>query len=295
MEALSILIPVFDWDCSQLVKDLHLQGLSLGIPYEIIVADDCSIDVELREKNRTVTESLENCRFIGLSENIGRAAIRNMLADKAKYGKLLFIDCDVAVKDNSFLGNYIDASDCASIICGGMVHPDSLPAPGVELRWTYEKEADKERAAECRNRAPYARFTPFSFMIDRDVFMQIRFDTSYNGYGYEDVQFGHELEKQGVSILHIDNPLVHLGLESNEVFLGKTRQAVENAYMHREEIGGSSRLLNHYNRVSKCCMRWVFRVIWAFSCKGMEKNLLGQKPSLKVFSLYKLCYLCSLK
>ena len=42
MEALSILIPVYNWDCTRLDRDLHFQGLTLDIPYEIIVADDCS-------------------------------------------------------------------------------------------------------------------------------------------------------------------------------------------------------------------------------------------------------------
>jgi hypothetical protein len=124
--------------------------------------------------------------------------------------------------------------------------------------------------------------------------MAIRFDESYVGYGYEDVQFGHELEQNGVSILHIDNPLAHLGLENSEAYLNKTRQAVLNAFEHKEEIGDSSKLLTHYNKVVKFRMRWLFRFIWAFFQKGMEKNLLGPKPKLRIFSLYKLCYICLL-
>lgn len=294
MESLSILIPVYNRDCTRLIKDLYAQGLELGVPYEIIVADDCSTDKLSLERNRITSENLENCRFTGLSRNMGRAAIRNLLADESRYDKLLFLDCDSAVRDGYFLRNYMDAADRASVVCGGAIHPGTLPEPGVELRWRYERKADRERSAEFRSRTPYARFTPFSFLIDRKAFMDIRFDESYNGYGYEDVQFGHELEKRGVSILHIDNPLVHLGLEKNEVFLDKTRQAVMNAFSHREEIGDSSRLLNHYNRISKCHIRWLFRIIWKLSGKGMERNLLGNNPSLRIFSLYKLCYICQL-
>ena len=294
MESLSILIPVYNRDCSRLIEDLHIQGTELGIPYEIIVADDCSEDKETLESNRVAAGSLENCRFIGLSRNMGRAAIRNLLADESRYDRLLFLDCDSAVRDARFLRNYMDAADRASVVCGGAIHPDTLPEPGVELRWRYERKADRERAAEIRSRAPYARFTPFSFLIDRRVFMDIRFDESYSGYGYEDVQFGHELEKRGVSIIHIDNPLTHLGLEKNDVFLDKTRQAVVNAFSHREEIGDSSRLLNHYNRISRYKMLWVFRSIWRLSGRSMERNLLGNNPSLRIFSLYKLCYLCGL-
>ena len=291
MESLSILIPVYNWDCSQLISDLHHQGLGLGVPYEIVIADDCSTDRLILVKNRENAERLENCRYFALEHNMGRAAIRNFLADNARYDKLLFMDCDAAVRDTKFLKRYADAADKAQVVCGGAIHSDELPQKGVELRWVYEKNADKERSAEFRSRNPYARFTPFSFLIERDLFMQIRFDESYAGYGYEDVQFGRELEKRGVSILHIDNPLVHLGLETSDVYLEKTRQAVRNAFEHREMIGGSSLLLTHYNRVVRFRMRWLFRLVWKLFGNKMEKNLLGSNPSLRVFSLYKLCYI----
>lgn len=291
MEALSILIPVYNWDCTQLIKDLHFQGLTLGIPYEIIVADDCSTDKDLQQKSRLVAETHENCRYFALPHNIGRAAIRNFMADQSQYEKLLFLDCDAEVKDKKFLKKYVEASDKASVVCGGLTHPDEIPMKGQELRYLYEKNAAYERSAGFRSQNPYLRFTSFSFMIDRDVFMKIRFDESYVRYGYEDVQFGHELEAGGVSILHIDNPLAHIGLDDSASYLNKTRQAVQNAFDHQDEIGDSSKLLTNYNKVRSLRMRWVFRFFWAFFQKSMEKNLLGPKPKLRIFSLYKLCYI----
>ena len=124
--------------------------------------------------------------------------------------------------------------------------------------------------------------------------MSIRFDESYVRYGYEDVQFGHELEAHGVSILHIDNPLAHMGLDDSPTYLNKTRQAVLNAFDHKYDIGESSKLLTHYRKVLKFRVKWLFRFIWAFFQKSMEKNLLGPKPKLRIFSLYKLCYICVL-
>ena len=291
MEALSILIPVYNWDCTQLIKDLHFQGLTLGIPYEIIVADDCSTDKELRDKSRLVAETHENCRYFGLPHNIGRAAIRNFMADKSNFDKLLFLDCDAEVKDKQFLKKYMEASHRASVVCGGLTHPDEIPMKGQELRYLYEKNAAFERSAGFRSQNPYLRFTSFSFLIEKEAFMKIRFDESYVRYGYEDVQFGHELERNGVSILHIDNPLAHVGLDESASYLNKTRQAVQNAFDHKNEIGDSSKLLTHYNKVLKLRMRWVFRFIWVFFQKSMEKNLLGPKPKLRIFSLYKLCYI----
>ena len=294
MKALSILIPVYNWDCTQLVKELHFQGLTLGIPYEIIVADDCSTHKDILKKNRIVIESHENCRFFPIAHNIGRAAIRNFLADQSQYDKLLFLDCDSAIKDKQFLRKYVDVADKASVICGGVIHPDEMPQKGVELRYLYEKNAAFERSAGFRSQNPYLRFTSFSFLIDKTVFMDIRFDESYVRYGYEDVQFGHELERNGVSILHIDNPMAHMGLESSDVYLHKTREAVLNAYDHKDDIGESSKLLNNYNKVVRLRMRWLFRIIWSLFQRSMERNLLGPKPRLRIFSLYKLCYICLL-
>jgi len=294
MEALSILIPVYNWDCTRLIKDLHFQGLTLGIPYEIIVADDCSTDKDLQAKSRLVAETHENCRYFALPHNIGRAAIRNFMADQSKYEKLLFLDCDAEVKDKQFLKKYMEVSGKASVVCGGLTHPDEIPMKGQELRYLYEKNASFERSAGFRSQNPYLRFTSFSFLIEREVFMKIRFDESYVRYGYEDVQFGHELEANGVSILHIDNPLAHIGLDDSASYLNKTRQAVQNAFDHKDEIGDSSKLLTNYNKVRRFRMRWVFRFIWAFFQKSMERNLLGPKPKLRIFSLYKLCYICVL-
>jgi hypothetical protein len=192
---------------------------------------------------------------------------------------------------SEFLKKYMEASGRASVVCGGLTHPDEIPMKGMELRYLYEKNAAYERSAGFRSQNPYLRFTSFSFLIDRDVFMSIRFDESYVRYGYEDVQFGHELEENGVSILHIDNPLAHIGLDDSASYLNKTRHAVQNAFDHQDEIGDSSKLLTNYNKVRSLRMRWVFRFFWAFFQKSMEKNLLGPKPKLRIFSLYKLCYI----
>ena len=39
---------------------------------------------------------------------------------------------------------------------------------------------------------------------------------------------GYQLKKAGIDILHIDNGLVHEGLESNRDFLNKTKLGIEN-------------------------------------------------------------------
>ena len=42
---LSILIPTYNYDCTQLVADLQQQAEQIGINYEIIVADDAEVAI----------------------------------------------------------------------------------------------------------------------------------------------------------------------------------------------------------------------------------------------------------
>ena len=49
-----------------------------------------------------------------------------------------------------------------------------------------------------------------------------------------------------------------------------------------------------YNKVLRFRMRWLFRLIWSLFYKVMERNLLGANPKLRIFALYKLCYICLL-
>ena len=97
MKGLSILIPEYNCDCTQLVRDLHRQCASAQLPsWEIVVADDGSIDETAVNQNRIIA-TWDNCTFIRNEQNMGRAAIRNFLAEKAQYDRLIFIDSDMCI------------------------------------------------------------------------------------------------------------------------------------------------------------------------------------------------------
>ena len=86
---LSILIPTYNYDCYDLVYELHRQATELNIEFEIIVADDCS-NTELSRLQ--LINQLSNSKLIKPQHNLGRAKIRNFLADKSHYNYLLFLD-----------------------------------------------------------------------------------------------------------------------------------------------------------------------------------------------------------
>lgn len=292
--SLSILIPVYNWDCSALLRELHAQGCALGVPFEIIIADDCSADYDKLQSVRDTSAELQHCSITILEKNVGRSAIRNLLADMSQFDTLLFMDCDAEVCSPTYLRDYIEASQRADVVCGGVTTPSSLPCPGTELRWKYERNADRRRSAARRSKTPYSNFTPFNFLISRNTFRQIGFDTSFCGYGYEDVLFGMELERRSIPILHINNPLVHLGLESNARYLAKTDEAIRNLLAHRDEIGQGSALLRHYDSICRRHLDSLLSLADRLFYKAVQRNLSGSHPNLKLFALYKLMTINSL-
>ena len=288
---LSILIPVKNFDSHRLINELHTQGEALGIPFEILVAED-GTDSGMLHLNK-VADTLPHCKRIVKKDNIGRAGIRNLLAHEAQYPNLIFIDSDAIVEKKDFLATYISALKEYKVVCGGLHHADELSDKHCSLRYTYEKNADKTRGAATRSKAPYDKFTTFNFAINREVFTSILFDTSITKYGYEDVLFGKELEKRGIEILHIDNRLLHTGLEDNATFLAKTEQSLSTLYEIREKIGRTP-LINTANKLTRYHLAGLFMRYWHYRRKHLKKNLLGDSPSLLKFNIYKLGYFLSL-
>ena len=288
---ISILIPTRNFNCSKLIEALHGQGKALGCPYEILIAEDGTEKSNLRLNS--IADTLTNCRRIVKETNIGRAAIRNLLAAEAQYPGLIFIDCDAVVEKDDFLQAYATGLQKHKVICGGLYHPQEIPNEHCTLRYRYEKEADKTRDAVTRSKAPYDRFTSFNFAIDKALFNSILFDTSITRYGYEDVLFGKELEKQHIEILHIENRLMHCGLEDNAVFLEKTEQALATLAEIKEKID-STPLLYTVKKLKRYHLTGLFMGYWKCNKERLRKNLLGDTPSLLKFKIYKLGYYISL-
>lgn len=300
MEKLSILIPIFNWDCRQLLEDLHEQAVEQELNFQLVAIDDASTQSQLKRQNAAVASGLKYCKYLELTTNLDRASMRNYLAKQADGDIFLFIDCDAGVINSSFLTNYLDAfygnrhsgMDC--VIVGGLTHSYLRPREGMELRYYYELEADKRRSAEIRSKNPYAEFTAFSFLISSKQFKSICFDENITEYGYEDVLFGAELQNRGIGIVHIDNPLVHMGIESSESYLRKVETSLKQAAELGNIVNRHSKVAAYCLKVSKWHLRWAVLLVWHLSRNIIKRNLLGRKPNLKWLSFYKLGYFMSL-
>ena len=284
---LSILIPTYDYTCYPLVHDLHEQAERLGVPYEIIVGEDGSCSQVDIIANHKITE-LSHCQHLVKKEHQGPAEIRNLLARQAMYEWVLFIDSDAKVERPDYLRTYCQYIGKADVVVGGLYHQQENHNPHVTLRFKYEKKADLHRSAAERSLRPYSRFTPFNMMIRRSTFLCILFDKTCREYGYEDALFGVELERRGISILHIDNPLLHTGLDTNAIFLHKSETALRTLKLLNGKMEKHSYVGQTLQKLDRLHLVWAMRGFHRLFHPIMRRNLLSKHPSLFCFSVYKL-------
>lgn len=289
-KSLSILIPTYQYNVFPLVEKLHDQAVDAGIEFEINVYDDCS--PTLIEENERIN-TLPHGNFTKLLNNIGRSAIRNLLAERASFDTLLFLDADTMVIRDDFIQTYLDVLDENSqIIYGGIVYQKDAPDKNEMLRWVYGNEREALTVQE-RNKQPHLRFLTLNFMIRKSVFSIIRFNETIPNLRHEDTLFALDSKKKEISVKHIDNPVMHLGLESSEVFLRKSIEAVDalKNLVDSGLIGAEETSLSHKGEQFRGGIRGSFvKLLYSLFKGPMERNLLSGSPSLKLFDLYRLGY-----
>ena len=287
---LSILIPTYNYDCSLLVAALHKQAVESGQPFEIVVADDGSTSATVAEALKAIPK-LAGCRLVTLQENQGRARVRNLLVATSTGDYLLFVDSDAQVYDPKFLERYLALAQRRCVLCGGIVHSDTLPSPDVSLRYRYEKQCEKRFTAECRNRHPYAQLRSFNLFMPRTIAERFPFNERITGYGYEDTLMGRDMARAHVQVLHIDNPLLNTDLETNPRFLAKTEEALHTLAMLNREMEGYSSLLHLHQRLCRMGMSGCMRLAYRLWGTLLRRHLTGHHPSVTLFQCYKLLYL----
>jgi glycosyltransferase involved in cell wall biosynthesis len=291
---LSILIPIFNFNVVAFVTDLQQQALACEIDFEIICVDDCSAE-QFKNENKAL-KAIEGVVYEELPKNIGRSKIRNLLAEKANYNNLLFLDCDSATVDNQFIKRYIQNISDNAVIYGGRCYEKNAPANNKEyFRWWYGVQRETI-SVENRKKQPYNSFMTNNFLIPKSIFMEIKLDETLKGYGHEDTLFGLELKQKNIPIIHIDNPLCHIGLECFEDYLTKTEEGISNLKLliDSKKVDESVKLYRFYLLLKKFGV--ASKVLNYFSKNKQEilQKLQENEPNLRWFDLYKLGYLISL-
>jgi glycosyltransferase involved in cell wall biosynthesis len=297
---LSIAIPIFNFDVRELVNTIHQQALKSGHQFEILCTDDGS-DESYKMLNKKLS-NLSSVSYHELSKNIGRSAIRNLLAKKAQYPYILFMDCDSRIISDHYISNYLRyCKGQELVVCGGRSYNVMPPVnSNAYFRWYYGVNREVKDAG-YRSQNPNRSFMTNNFLITKSVLEKISFDNNIKGYGHEDTLMGYELKKQNVKVIHINNPLSHIGLESSKAFLVKSRQAVSNLqYLLSRYKADTSiinediKILKYYTRLADIGVTKPLGIFYKYFKKAMVGNLLSSRPNLAVFDLYKLSYLASI-
>ncbi|MCB0477133.1 MAG: glycosyltransferase family 2 protein [Crocinitomicaceae bacterium] len=284
---ISILIPIFNFDVRELVEELYSQcSLAHDLKdFEILLFDDGSSD---KFKN----EDLANDKILykEFSENQGRSRIRNLLAEAAHFEALLYLDCDSRIDKQDFIKAYVQNFQEGSVVYGGRTYDQNPPEAAYFLRWKYGVEREII-PADIRIQNPYQSFMTNNFLIDRKVFLEIKLDENLVGYGHEDTLLGMELKKREIPIIHIDNPAVHIGLETKEEFLSKTKEGIKNLLVLQKEGKLSCKevkLLRYHKIFSKFPIKGLFKAYYKRKEKSIEQDLKSDQVSIRNFDLWKL-------
>ncbi len=283
---ISILIPVYNQYVVSLVDDLIDQCKNAKVGFQILVFDDGS-DPSIKIHNEPLHNKM-GVNYIEMSENLGRSRIRNRLASTAMYPNLLFLDGDSKIDHPDFINRYLGVIGQYNIISGGRIYQKEKPDDKYLLHWTYGHRRESLSTA-MRSKEPYLNFHSNNFLIKTKIAEDIGFDETLQGYGYEDLLLAERFENAGYTVAHIDNPVIHDGLEETEVFLHKTENAIQNLVkLNHEGKIQNTRLTAFYRRSNRYGIFQALKMYYGHNEENILQNLKSNNPSMRNFSLWKL-------
>lgn len=289
---LSVCIPVYNTSVRALAEALNaqVQGLDAGDEVEVLLLDDGS-DPAYVDLNAPLAELPAVC-FMKQS-NAGRSAVRNRLADLAQGTFLLFVDSDCQVPED-FLARYLAVCREGRVVVGGLAYPPRPVDRALLLRWKVGVHREM-RSVGARQQQPYHHFLSSNFLIPKALFRQLRFEQNLIGYGHEDTLFGQALRQQQTEILHIDNPVTHLGLDSAVQYLPKVKESVGNLLRIVEQgyEADGFRLWRAHQKLQGAGLARPLAYLFRWMETPLRKALSGPFPSLFLLDFYKLGLLSS--
>lgn len=218
---LSILIPFYRDDPSVLLRSLDAQSLETP-DIEILTMDDGTGDPGLTQTVQTTVDEMRlPCRLITAPQNRGRSATRNALQAEARADWVLFLDADMRVDHSDFLSQYlrlIDA-DQYDILFGGFAVEAQASDPDTDLHRVLSGTSDC-LPADHRRQSGAQHVASSNLCIRKSVLNAEPFDPEFKGWGWEDSEWAARVSAR-YQLLHIDNPAVHLGLETTASLLSR--------------------------------------------------------------------------
>ncbi len=286
---LSILVPIYNFKVEKLVKSLMKQCNALKINYEILCFDDGSRK-KIKYENSILSDYF-GVNYTELSENLGRAKIRNWMAKSASYENLIFLDCDSKIVSSKYIANYISHINNYDVINGGRIYSKKQPrAKSKYLHWKYGRKRESVSARK-RNKEVTMYFHSNNFLVRREIMLDFPFDEKIQGYGYEDLEWATKLNNSGINILNIDNPVEHLGLETASVFIQKTRKSIDNLILiNKSKMPIQTKLTRIARMMENWGVKKYFMSYFKSRIVDIEIDLIANRLGLWSLMVYKLYY-----
>jgi len=288
---LSILIPTFNDPVYELVKEIHLQCCEAKITFEILVFDDASTNSNCTDSNLKIN-TFSHTNYTILKQNIGRSAVRNKLAQTAKFDWLLFLDADVLPNSRAFISSYLQQDYLEyDVVFGGFTYDEDDYSKQCSLRWRYGQKYEQKKAV-LRNDSPTRHTISANVLIKKSKFIALNLEEK-NRYGM-DIRFGVLLKQFNCLILHIDNEVIHKGLESNSIFIEKTEQSILTLlyFFKKDKIKKKDhKLLKFYFTLRNLNLHLILRFTLPFLLPCLKINLQGNYANPALLQCYKLLYL----
>lgn len=284
---ISVCIPVYNFDVRELVFDLKKEINEKGIDAEIILIDDASED-QFKTINRELLNEIKD--FIFLEKNIGRSKIRNLFLKYAEGDYLLFLDCDAKIDSGNFLRNYLDEldkNDGVEVVYGNFkISP--LYSDTLRNRYSVEREIFTQSRTD-----DFSVFKTVNFIIKSETFSKFPFNEELIHYGYEDYVFAKKMELAKVKFSAINNPVIHIDGTSNDVFLDKTRTAIDSLYQLSQNPENlvyikDIKVFSTAQKLKKKNLASFFLFFYNILESKIIKNLLSSKPNLRNLDFFKL-------
>ena len=135
-------------------------------------------------------------------------------------------------------------------------------------------------------------------MISKSIISKITFNEEIPNLRHEDTLFSFELRQHKVDVIHIENPVYHLGIENSNLFLIKSEEAViglKNLVDSNLISSDYVQLSHYYITLKKYYLQSLIAFVFKILKPVFTRQLLGKKPSLFLFDCYRLGYYFTLK
>ena len=134
-------------------------------------------------------------------------------------------------------------------------------------------------------------------LIKKSIFNSIKFDPITDKYGHDDTLFAYQTSLAKHKVKHIDNAVMHGYIDDTVSFINKSETALDNLlllYKSKKIQPSFVKILKLYKLADILKARSMISFLFKKNKLQIQKQLTSSNPSLLLFKIYKIGYLCSL-